>query len=447
MTEALLSEFWVQKLGWTLLHFLWQGTAIAVVYAAIRRLTRRSLSAPGRYALACLALTAMAAAPPITFLLIPDGGSLPSMPAIQWNIPASAWQWMLPGFVAVWATGVLVFSIRLFGGWQFTRRLRSASYQAPAEWQRTLEEIAASVMTSRPVCLVVSSLVEVPMVIGWLRPAILVPVGALTGLPLEQITALLAHELAHIRRHDYIANVAQTVIEAVLFYHPAVWWISERIRAERELCCDDVAVAASGDALTYARALARLESAQPPRMKTALAANGGSLLNRVRRLIEPGQYGDDYGTLPCAGTAWAMTLLLMAGVGVATLHAAQTSTAMRIATAAVQIDAQFAANTPKAAPKRVADRAGSPMGQFVSHARASLLFDPFLPTQVCQGIRRLPKNPHWSSPALKVRTCAATSRRFLCRLFSSRALNFLLPISRGCPPFTRKREWSRSRLP
>jgi VWFA-related protein len=384
MTEALLSELWVQKLGWTLLHFLWQGTAIAVVYAVIRRLSGRSLSAPGRYALACLALTAMAVTPPITFLLIPQGGNLPTMRAIQWNIPASAWQWMLPGFVAVWATGVLMFSIRFFGGWQFTRRLRSASYRAPAEWQRTLEEIAASVMTSRPVCLVVSSLVEVPMVIGWLRPAILVPVGALTGLPPEQITALLAHELAHIRRHDYIANVAQTVIEAVLFYHPAVWWVSERIRAERELCCDDVAVAASGDALTYARALAQLESVQPPRMKTALAANGGSLLNRVRRLIEPGKYcaGDDYGTLPCAGTAWAMTLLLMAGVGVATIHAAQTSAATQIASAAVQIDPRIQADAPEAAPKPVSAGVGNRVGQFVSHARASLLFDPFLPARL-----------------------------------------------------------------
>jgi VWFA-related protein len=378
MTETLLSQFWVQKLGWTLLHFLWQGTAIAVVYAVIRRLTRRILSAPGRYALACFALAAMAAAPPVTYLLIPQGGNLPAMPAIQWSIPASAWQWMLPGFVAVWATGVLTFSIRLFGGWQFTRRLRSASYRAPAEWQRTLEEIAASVMTSRPVGLVVSSLVEVPMVIGWLRPAILMPVGALTGLPPEQITALLAHELAHIRRHDYIANVAQTVIEAVLFYHPAVWWISERIRAERELCCDDVAVAASGDALTYARALAQLESVQPARMKTALAANGGSLLNRVRRLIEPGKYcaGDDYGAFPCAGTACAMTLLLMAGVGVATLHAAKTSAATRIASAVVQMDPQVAANAPKPATGVVGVK------QIVSHARASLLFDPFLPARL-----------------------------------------------------------------
>jgi len=104
--------------------------------------------------------------------------------------------------------------------------------------------------------LLISALVQVPTVIGWLRPVVLVPVGALSGLPAEYLEALLLHELAHVRRHDYLVNILQSVAEALLFYHPAVWWVSGHIRAERELCCDDVAVAVSGDALTYARALA-----------------------------------------------------------------------------------------------------------------------------------------------------------------------------------------------
>jgi len=102
--------------------------------------------------------------------------------------------------------------------------------------------------------LLVSSLVDVPTVIGWLRPAILVPVEFLTGMSAEHITALLGHEMAHIRRHDYLASILQSVAEALPFYHPAVWWVSEQIRAERELCCDDLAVAAGFDVLTYARA-------------------------------------------------------------------------------------------------------------------------------------------------------------------------------------------------
>ena len=137
---------------------------------------------------------------------------------------------------------------------------------------------------SRPVQLLVSSLVQAPVVVGWLRPAVLVPVGALAGLPADQVEALLLHELAHIRRHDYLVNLLQGVVEAILFYHPAVWWISGHIRVERELCCDDMAVAASGDVLTYARALAGLESARPAHAGMVMAASGGSLVNRIARL-------------------------------------------------------------------------------------------------------------------------------------------------------------------
>src|SRR5258706_667642 len=96
-------------------------------------------------------------------------------------------------------------------------------------------------------------------VIGWLRPAILTPVGMLAGLPVAQIEAILLHELAHIRRLDYLVNLAQGCVEAVMFYHPAVWWISSVIRAERENCCDDIVVDYTGDAREYAAALATLE--------------------------------------------------------------------------------------------------------------------------------------------------------------------------------------------
>jgi len=395
MTEAVLSQFWVQKLGWTLLHFLWQGTVIALAYAVVRRLVGRSLSAQGRYALACVALAAMAIAPFATFLTIPRGSE--GLPAIPWNISASAWQRLLPGFVAVWLAGVVAFSIRLFGGWRFTAQLRSASLAAPAEWQRTLEQIALKVKTSAPVRLLISPLVDVPTVIGWLRPVILVPIGALTGLPADQITALLAHELAHIRRHDYLANILQSVAEALLFYHPAVWWVSGQIRAERELCCDDLAVAVCGDVLTYAMALAQLEAIQPPRLQAVLAANGGSLVNRVRRLMDPAQLTE---SLPGAGAAWAMMLLLVAGAGAVTVHATQRpETAARVADAgaiAVTIPAGVEARAVTA-PERVAESreassATTPEvhGNLVSRAWATLLYDPFLTPQAAQAQVRVP---------------------------------------------------------
>lgn len=321
MTDTLVSPLWVQSLGWTLLHFLWQGTAIAVLYALVRRALERELSAEGRYVLAWFALGSMGAAPPLTFLLVAtaDRGGAPAW----WDASIAGWERVLAGMVVVWLLGVAVFSVRLAAGWTFAFRLRASSDPAPPEWQRVVQRTAARVGATRPVRLLVSSLVEVPVVIGWLKPAILVPIGSLTGLPIEHMTALLAHELGHIRRQDFLASILQRVVESLLFYHPAVWWVSHHIRTERELCCDELAVQASGDAVTYARALAELESQRGPRLNLAAAANGGALVKRIRRLLEPSQEADE--SFPGAGPAWAMSLLWIAGSGVAIAHAAQTA--------------------------------------------------------------------------------------------------------------------------
>lgn len=373
---------WVQQLGWTLLHFLWQGSAIALVWALLRALFRRSLSAQGRYLLACLALAAMAAAPLITFLVLPAGTaaghSIP--PLVHWSLPAAIWHDLIRGFVALWIAGVIVFSIRLAGGWRLVSQLRRTACPAEPEWQRRLEEIAARVKTSRPVRLFVSSLVDVPTVIGWLRPAILVPLGTLTGLPAEQVYALLAHELAHIRRYDYLAGILQSLAETLLFYHPAVWWISSEIRNERELCCDDAAVAASGDVLTYARALAQLEAMQPRRLSPAMAANGGSLLHRIRRLIDPSQPGG--ASLPGPGAVSAMALLWLAGIGVVALHASQTPGLRHIVSAA------------RALAKATAHVAPQLTQPAVEMARNTLLYDPLLPANPAPP-------PHKPAPPLK----------------------------------------------
>jgi uncharacterized protein (TIGR03435 family) len=188
--------------------------------------------------------------------------------------------------VAIWLAGALVFWVRLTGGWAVAARMRSTLVRpAPPEWRRILGELGTRIGVSRPVRLLVSALVQVPTVVGWLRPVVLVPVGALAGLPAEQMEALLIHELAHIRRHDYLVNILQSVAEALLFYHPAVWWVSGHIRAEREMCCDDIAAQASGDVLLYARALAELESYRPTHLSAAVAANGGSLADRIARLL------------------------------------------------------------------------------------------------------------------------------------------------------------------
>ena len=156
-------------------------------------------------------------------------------------------------------------------------------------------------------------MVEVPTVIGWLRPVVLVPGSALAGMAPYQLEAILAHELAHIRRHDYLVNLLQTLVETLLFYHPAVWWLSHRIRIERENCCDDLAVSLCGDPYAYAKALADLEELRADSGHLALAATGGSLIHRVRRLIAtPSHAGRGPGWL-AASTAVVLISAIAAG--------------------------------------------------------------------------------------------------------------------------------------
>jgi uncharacterized protein (TIGR03435 family) len=304
--RILSSQPWVERLGWTLLHFLWQGLLIAAFYAAARRILRAGPDA--RYFAACLALAAMLAAPIATFIyLVPDAepatppdatarilhmdaqpmSSVGLMPA--YALSGQTGEWMtraVPWIVAIWLLGAALFWLRLAGGLWMTARMRSRQIRsAPPEWQQTLARLCARLRLSRAVGLLVSGRIDVPMVVGWIRPVVLVPLGALSGLPTEQVEALLLHELAHIRRHDYLVNVLQSSAEALLFYHPAVWWVSAHIRAERELCCDDLAVAATGDPVLYAIALAGLEGCRPVHAQSSLAANGGRLAERIARLL------------------------------------------------------------------------------------------------------------------------------------------------------------------
>ena len=148
------------------------------------------------------------------------------------------------------------------------------------------------------------------MVLGHFRPVILLPVGLLVGLPPGQVEAILLHELAHIRRYDYLVNVWQRLVEGLMFYHPLVWWISSVIRTERENCCDDMAVAITGDAHAYAAALAALEQTRCSGYEPAVAAGGGSLVKRIRRLLYPkGPYG--------AGTPLFAAVVVMAAAAAA----------------------------------------------------------------------------------------------------------------------------------
>ncbi len=275
--------------GWALLHLLWQGVVVAgILAAALGLLSKRSANA--RYLVSCSALAAL--------FLLAAGTAIhayePAAHAVAVTRVDSSLdlEGALPGLVLAWMTGVALLSIRLLFTFLKAHRLaRSGADAANEEWLSVVERLSSAMNLRRPIRLVQSISVDVPSVIGWLRPVILVPAMALTGLSPRQLEMIFAHELAHIRRHDFFVNLLQSMVETLLFYHPAVWWMSHRIRIERENCCDDLAVAVCGDALQYARALARLEELRAPQL--AVAANGGTLLDRIRRIagIRPDSSG------------------------------------------------------------------------------------------------------------------------------------------------------------
>jgi len=207
----------------------------------------------------------------------------------------------LPYIVTGWLVGVFGLSVWHLGGWAQLQRLRRKMVrQVNASLQGRLKELVQKLGVNRAVQLLESALVEVPTVVGWLRPVILLPASALTGLSVEQLDAMLAHELAHIKRFDYLVNMLQTVVEILGFYHPAVWWVSHKIRAERENCCDDLAVSISGDRVRYARALTLMEEIRASRGELAVAASGSSLFTRISRLVGKEPRGSRDGWIPSA---------------------------------------------------------------------------------------------------------------------------------------------------
>jgi beta-lactamase regulating signal transducer with metallopeptidase domain len=339
----------VPRVGWALLHFVWQGAALALLLAALLHLMRRC-SASARYLVSCGFLIAMCAIPVVTsFHVRPDRpptlhtmmirgstetrATSPSTPATA-SQPASVTRAgsrgaarpalhtlgrRVEGFlhrniawiVGIWALGVLLLSVRLAGAWIYLRRLvRRATRPLGGSWNATVARLARAAGLRRPIRAAASDEIEVPSVIGWLRPVLLMPVSALTGLPVREVESLLAHEIAHIRRHDYLVNLLQAVAETVLFYHPAIWWVSRRIRIEREFCCDDLAVAMCGDRETYARALARITGLRREVPALAPAADGGSLPDRIARILGPRPRHDASTTLWTAG--FGIVLLLLA---------------------------------------------------------------------------------------------------------------------------------------
>lgn len=291
----------VATLGWTLLHFLWQGAVAGVVFG-VSLAAAGNASAQTRYRLAFLFMLLLAAAPVATFFwLSPNDAAsalssaetiAESAPAFTVTLGAPMLDWQsfihpwLPWAVLVWAVGVTFMTGRLLIEWRNVRLLTrvDVSPLTPA-WQHRVQRLIVALGVGSAVRAVQSARVHVPMVVGWLRPVILVPVSAISGLTTWQLELILMHELAHVRRYDHLVNLFQVVIETLLFYHPVVRWVSRVMREEREHCCDDLVVARSGDALAYARALTELAGVQSLSLQTSVASDGGQLLTRIRRLV------------------------------------------------------------------------------------------------------------------------------------------------------------------
>jgi beta-lactamase regulating signal transducer with metallopeptidase domain len=319
----LFSPSVMRPLGWALVHFVWEGAALAALLSVTMAMCR---SARTRYALAVGTLVLMVGAPVATFIAARNAeATVPAPAAAQQILPAQKAASPQPALlstlttqkvspdlllllVEVWMAGVLFLSLRNLGGLVLIERLRRKESKPVGEaLLKKCMELQRRLGLDRVIRYCECHRLEAPAVIGWFRPVVLLPVTALTGLSEDQLAAVIAHELSHIQRLDCFVNAFQVGVETLLFYHPAVWWVSKRIRAERENCCDDAAIQISGDALQYARALTALaERRVAPSL--AMAVNRSPLEARVLRLLGMEKVGSGIRT---AGLA--VSVLCLAG--------------------------------------------------------------------------------------------------------------------------------------
>lgn len=301
MTESM--ALLVPALATALLRFLWQGALLGLLaWFALALL--RDARPQARYAVACLALLACALLPAwnlvqalsadtpvVRIALVLGDGGVPMATNESLGFLSSPSPDTLALVVALWAAGVATLSLRMACGLLWVGRLRRrASDDAAGRWQGRIDALAARLGIARHVALRLAQAGDSPVTAGWWRPVVLLPVAVAARMPADLVEALLAHELAHVRRHDYLVNLLQSAVEALLFYHPVVWWLSHRIRIERELVADNLAAAALGDRRRLAVALSELERLAPvpaPLPHFAPAAHGGHLMSRIQQLLRP----------------------------------------------------------------------------------------------------------------------------------------------------------------
>jgi bla regulator protein BlaR1 len=302
------SEPIVQALGWTLLHAIWQGFALAIVAAGMLFLLSHRASY-SRYWTGISALFLQVLLSIGTFAIYYQPQAVQTtwtkMSHLAQPILATAtpnhianvvpWYqqalWFLQAhlgtIVLFWIIGASVLMVRLVGSWVYVQQLKAEGIRlTDANIQKVFRRIATLLNVRSTVHLFESVRVSTPIVIGFIKPVVLLPAGLATGLTTKQIEAILAHELAHIKRYDYLINLLQSLVEIVYFFHPALWWVSSKVRTEREHCCDDIAIEVCGDKLAFAKALAEVEAyRQTPVLAMAFASQKGAMLHRVRRVL------------------------------------------------------------------------------------------------------------------------------------------------------------------
>jgi D-alanyl-D-alanine endopeptidase (penicillin-binding protein 7) len=304
----------LEVLGLALLHSSWQGLLVLGVTEPVLVALDRAEPAV-RYRVASAALASQVALFLLTgSVLALDGASLPTSP-IGGPSLAPAWTQLV---ASCWGLGATVQGARTgFGAWA-AHQLQRRSIAAPPGLSATFARLRDQLGLPTTVTLRLVPDGWVPMTLGALRPVVLVPASILTRLTPAQLESILLHELVHVSRLDWVANLAQAVAEVALFHHPATWWLSARIRHERELCCDAAVVASSRDAFTYARALVQLEDLRSATLTTT--ATGGNLMDRITRLVDP--------TRPRHRRRWSLPAVALGGIGLVVVSTATASPAL-----------------------------------------------------------------------------------------------------------------------
>jgi TonB family protein len=315
-------------LGAVFCHALWQLTLLGGL-AWVGLVLLRRTSPQVRYAWSCAFLLAMVLFPCLTFthLSTPDSGWATGPIAVivrgtrEISTAADWFSGLRDGFAErmswfalAWGLGTLFMLLRFVGSMVWLQRTYLHGARAvPEALLVAFRNMAARCGLAHPPRLCLSWRADTPLVLGWWRVVVILPVSALLHLSPVSLEALLAHELAHIRRRDPLMNLLQSLAEALLFFHPATWWLSRQIRELRESCCDDDAVALTGDPRSLASGLAALELLRnhlPPDPSPALAAAKGPLMSRIHRLFRP----DDLVMPDCRGLGLAALLLLSGGL-------------------------------------------------------------------------------------------------------------------------------------